>query len=50
MDNAAFDVDAPEIELARILSDIRRRIIGGLSTAGIVQDFNGNTVGTFRIE
>lgn len=46
--NAAFD-DAPEIELARILSHLVNELREGIRPTVLI-DLNGNTVGTVTYE
>lgn len=48
MDNAAFDGDNRNEELARILRDLAKHIEGG-NTERTVMDSNGNRLGTFKI-
>lgn len=49
MDNAAFEGDAAEGEVARILRNIAEKIeIAGL-TEGAVYDINGNRVGAYEV-
>ncbi len=47
--NAAFEKDAPDIEIARILRDVRKQVETG-ALSGVVRDFNGNTVGFFDLK
>jgi hypothetical protein len=47
MNNAAFEHD-PEGELARILYDVRARVMRG-EPAGYCRDVNGNHVGSWGI-
>jgi len=45
-ENAAYDNDSLEEQLAENLTHIAEQIAGG-STQGIVRDYNGNTVGKY---
>lgn len=49
MGNAAFDPDnMPELEVVRILQDVRSRITSGDAAAGSgmkIHDVNGNSIG-----
>jgi hypothetical protein len=48
-DNAAFG-DAPEVEVARILHDLARKIEAqGLNSIEKLRDGNGNTVGSLKV-
>lgn len=47
-DNAAFDDEYPENEIARILREVHNRVYEGAS-AGPILDSNGNTVGLWEL-
>jgi len=48
MDNAAFEGNNAEIELAEILTDLAKHVRHG-ETERRLSDCNGNYVGTFKI-
>jgi len=48
-DNAAFDVDTAEYEVARILKDVAGKIVAG-NYDGKIFDANGNSIGRFYFE
>lgn len=53
LDNAAFDNDAFDPvadELSRLLRRVAARVEIGDPKDGKLLDFNGNTVGTYRVE
>lgn len=45
--NAAFE-NAPEVETARILSDIASHLLNGYKSR-IVRDVNGNNIGSWEL-
>jgi hypothetical protein len=45
--NAAFG-DQPEVEIARILIEVARKVANG-SIEGRVMDYNGNVVGEYEL-
>lgn len=47
-DNAAFDGRGRNIEVARILRGLAKKVESG-EDSGKVMDFNGNSVGTWRL-
>jgi len=48
-DNAAFDVDTSEYEVARILKNVAGKIVAG-NYDGKIFDSNGNAIGHFYFE
>jgi hypothetical protein len=48
-DNAAFDTDAPEYEIARILKSIVAKLEAGIMS-GSAKDSNGNKVADFKFK
>ena len=47
--NAAFDNDAPEYEIARVLKSIVAKLESGI-TSGSARDSNGNKVAEFKFK
>lgn len=50
-DNAAFSEDdgGPETEIARILRNVADELEAGVTTNKSLRDYNGNTVGEWRL-
>jgi len=51
-DNAAFDVNLPGFEIARILREVAAKVElhdGGGITSRDIRDINGNTVGQYSL-
>ncbi len=48
-DNATFEEDCKDLEVARILRETAHQIENG-STKGTLRDINGNNVGSYTME
>lgn len=46
-DNAAFDVNLPGYEIARILREVAGKVELSHGAGGTIRDINGNTVGRY---
>ena len=48
-DNAAFDEDSMNSEIARLLTEVADKTVNGWMS-GSIRDINGNGVGSFELE